>query len=139
MNQGSEEYLTLIRTAGEDPAEEESEEDGPVASARERLSALFRGNGRHASTASALAEGDLTDQEWERIAPLLPHSKGRRGRDFRDHRQVINGILWIQRTGGTWENLPRRYGPKSTCHDRLRRWQREGVWERILQVLGRDL
>ena len=74
-----------------------------------------------------MARGDLTDQEWERIAPLLPSSAGRRGGQWRDHRQVINGILWIKRTGAPWEDLPRRYGPRSTCHDRLTRWEAEGV------------
>src|SRR5215212_1995050 len=85
-----------------------------------------------------MARGDLTDQEWERIAPLLPGSQGKRGGQWRDHRQVINGILWILRTGAPWEDLPERYGPKSTSHDRLKRWEREGVWERVLQALQRE-
>src|SRR5438093_11556608 len=85
-----------------------------------------------------MARGDLTDQEWERIAPLLPSTAGKRGGRYRDHRQVINGILWITRTGAPWEDLPARYGPKSTCHDRLQRWEREGVWERVLQALQRQ-
>src|SRR5436309_9188959 len=85
-----------------------------------------------------MARGDLTDEEWERIAPLLPRSQGRRGGQWRDHRQVINGILWILRTGAQWEDLPPRYGPRSTAHDRLRRWEREGVWERVLTALQRD-
>jgi transposase len=84
-----------------------------------------------------MARGDLTDHEWEQIAPLLPRSEGKRGGQYRDHRQVINGILWITRTGAPWEDLPERYGPKSTCHDRLKRWEREGVWERVLQALQR--
>jgi transposase len=84
-----------------------------------------------------MARGDLTDQEWERIAPLLPSSKGRRGGQFRDHRQVINGLLWIARTGATWDDLPRRYGPKSTCHDRLQRWEQDGTWSQVLTALQR--
>jgi transposase len=74
-----------------------------------------------------MARGDLTDAEWERIAPLLPRSQGRRGGQWRDHRQVINGILWILRTGAQWEDLPPRYGPRSTAHDRLRSWAERGV------------
>jgi len=84
-----------------------------------------------------MARGDLTDHEWEQIAPLLPRSEGKRGGQYRDHRQVINGMLWITRTGAPWEDLPDRYGPKSTVHDRLKRWEREGVWERVLQALQR--
>lgn len=85
-----------------------------------------------------MARGDLTDQEWERIAPLLPTSKGRRGGQYRDHRQVLNGILWIARTGATWDDLPRRYGSKSTCHGRLHRWEHDGIWSQVLAALQRD-
>jgi transposase len=85
-----------------------------------------------------MARGDLTDHEWERIAPLLPSSNGRRGGQYRDHRQVVNGILWILRTGAQWEDLPPRYGPKSTCHDRLHRWEQDGVWQQVLSALQQE-
>lgn len=51
---------------------------------------------------------------------------------WRDHRQVINGILWKLRTGAPWRDLPERYGPWKTCHERLRRWSADGTWDRIL-------
>jgi transposase len=57
---------------------------------------------------------DLRDDEWDRIKHLLP-SGGRPGRPWRDHRQVINGMLWILSTGAAWRDLPRRYGPWSTA------------------------
>jgi transposase len=50
----------------------------------------------------------------------------------RDHRQVINGILWKLRTGAPWRDLPERYGPWKTCHERLRRWSADGTWDTIL-------
>jgi transposase len=83
-----------------------------------------------------MARGDLTDAEWARLAPLLPpeHS-GKPGRPYEDHRRVINGILWVLRTGAPWRDLPERYGSWHTCHDRLGRWQRGGRWQRILQQL----
>jgi transposase len=81
-----------------------------------------------------LARGDLTDAQWERLEKELPKKQGP-GRPWADHRRVINGILWILRTGAPWRDLPARYGPYTTCHDRLLRWQRDGTWERILQVL----
>jgi transposase len=83
-----------------------------------------------------MARGDLTDQQWQRIEPLLPpeHS-GKKGHPYRPHRPVLNGILWIKRTGAPWEDLPDRYPPRSTCHDRLMRWQRDGIWEQVLQAL----
>src|SRR6187402_1270955 len=82
-----------------------------------------------------MARGDLTDREWERLEPLLPSSAGRRGRPYHDHRPVLNGILWIARTGAPWRDLPERYGSWKTCHDRLVRWRRRGIWERVLHAL----
>ncbi|MEU7997676.1 IS5 family transposase [Micromonospora sp. NPDC049060] len=75
--------------------------------------------------------GELTDEAWAVIAPLLPKPGGSRGR-WRDHRQVINGILWKLRTGAPWRDLPERFGPWKTCHERLRRWTADGTWDRIL-------
>lgn len=45
---------------------------------------------------------------------------------------VINGILWKLRTGAPWRDLPERYGPWQTCADRLYRWRRAGLWDRLL-------
>ena len=54
-----------------------------------------------------MARGDLKDLQWERLAPLLPPEKsGRRGHPYKDHRMVINGILWVDRTGTPWRDLP---------------------------------
>ncbi|MFJ9417787.1 IS5 family transposase [Streptomyces sp. NPDC101227] len=75
--------------------------------------------------------GELTDATWARILPLLPRSNGRHGR-WREHRQVIDGILWKVRRGAPWRDLPERYGPWKTCHERLRRWTADGTWDRIL-------
>src|SRR5262245_43681726 len=82
------------------------------------------------------ARGDLTDRQWERLQPLLPPERsGKKGRPYRGHRAVLDGILWIQRTGAPWHDLPARYPPRSTCHDRLARWQQAGTWEQVLQAL----
>jgi transposase len=59
--------------------------------------------------------GELTDEAWARIAPLLPENLRRGGR-WRGHRQVVNGILWTLRTGAPWRNLPERYGLWQTCY-----------------------
>lgn len=75
--------------------------------------------------------GELTDEAWAVIAPLLPEPGGARGR-WRDHRQVINGILWKLRTGAPWRDLSERFGPWKTCHERLRRWTADGTWDWIL-------
>jgi transposase len=75
--------------------------------------------------------GELTDEAWERIAPLLPEN-GRRGKQWKDHPEVVNGILWRIRTGAPWRDLPSRYGPWQTCYDRFARWRRDGTWDRLL-------
>src|SRR5260370_9046615 len=75
--------------------------------------------------------GELTEEAWTTIVPLLPTS-GKRGGQWRDHRRVINGILWKLRTGAPWRDLPERYGSWQTCADRLYRWRRDGAWDRLL-------
>jgi transposase len=80
---------------------------------------------------SGVGRGELTDKAWAAMEPVLP-VPGRRCGRWRDHRQVINGILWKTRTGAPWRDLPERYGPWKTCHERLRRWTDDGTWERIL-------
>ncbi|MFF9337584.1 IS5 family transposase [Streptomyces albogriseolus] len=79
-----------------------------------------------------MERGDLTDAEWEQLQPLPPVSNGRCGR-WRDHRQVINGILHRLRTGVQWRDLPERFGPWKTVYERHRRWSVDGTWERLLQ------
>lgn len=78
-----------------------------------------------------VGRGELTDQAWARLAPLLP-ANGGRGGQWHNHRQVINGILWRLRTGAPWRDLPDRYGPWQTCYDRFVRWRRAGTWDRLL-------
>ena len=81
-------------------------------------------------------EGELRDDQWELIAPLLPSHK-KRGRPRADDRRTLDGILWVLRSGARWKDLPRQYGSPSTCHCRLQEWQHQGVWERIwLTFLG---
>ena len=70
---------------------------------------------------------ELTDKAWAQLAPLLPGNQRRGGR-WRDHRTVVNGILWKLRTGAPWRDLPERYGPWTTCYDRFIRWRRDGTW-----------
>jgi transposase len=60
--------------------------------------------------AALVGRGELTDKAWKQIVALLPEN-GRRGQQWKDHRKVINGILWKLRTGAPWRDLPFRYGP----------------------------
>ena len=78
---------------------------------------------------------DLTDEQWALVEPLLPPQKPRTGRPARNHREVLNGILWIARTGAPWRDLPERYGAWQTVYSRLRHWSREGIWQRVFEAL----
>ena len=75
--------------------------------------------------------GELTDAAWAVLQPLLPPN-GRRGKQWKDHRLVLNGILWRLRTGAPWRDLPPRYGPYQSVYDRFVRWRRDGTWDRLL-------
>jgi transposase len=81
---------------------------------------------------------ELTDAQWKRLCPLLPPQKPRTGRPAKDHRAIINGILWILRTGSPWRSLPERYGSWKTISSRFYRWQKAGIWDRILAALQRQ-
>ncbi len=77
----------------------------------------------------------LTEQHWEQLRPLLPPQKPQTGRPAIDHRLIVEGMLWVMRTGSSWRELPERFGPWSTVSSRYQRWRQEGLWQRILQVL----
>ena len=72
----------------------------------------------------------LTEAMWTKIGPLLPEMKSgpKGGRPWRGNREVLEGILWVLRTGAAWADLPEEYPSPSTCWRRLRRWEEEGVW-----------
>lgn len=77
----------------------------------------------------------LDDAQWERIVELLPSSDGQRGRPFRDHRQVVEGIIYRFRTGLAWRDLPGEFGPWQTVWKRHKRFSTDGTWDRILARL----
>ena len=88
---------------------------------------------------------DLLEAQWEYVRPFVEWDQelrqrpdGRGGR-WGDARRVLNGVLWILRTGAPWQDLPSRYGPYQTCHRRFQQWQRSGVLHGILWALCEDL
>lgn len=82
-----------------------------------------------------MRERELTDEQWAALEPHLPPQRPPTGRPARDHRLIVEGILWRLRTGAPWRDLPARYGPWQTVYTRFRRWQRAGVWDRVLAAL----
>ena len=78
---------------------------------------------------------DLTDEQYALIEPLLPAAKSNKvtgGRPRKvDLRNIVNGILYLVRSGCQWRMLPRSFGPWSTVHDYYRNWRRDGTWRRM--------
>lgn len=83
----------------------------------------------------------LTAKQWELIAPLFADEDrtGQVGRPPVPARDVLNGVLWILKTGARWRDLPREYPPYQTCHRRFQQWVRDGTMERAVQALAEDL
>ena len=81
----------------------------------------------------------VTDELWDVVGPLLPRRRAqpKGGRPWVDDRAVLNGILYVLRTGIPWRLLPTELGWGSgvTCWRRLREWQRRGVWRRLHQAM----
>src|SRR5437870_5012325 len=84
---------------------------------------------------------DLTDAQWAILEPVFRPKRRSdwRGRPWRDTRSVLNGVLWILRTGAQWRELPSKYPPYQTCHRRFQSWQRSGLLIRVLQKLAEAL
>jgi transposase len=84
----------------------------------------------------------LTDAQWAILEPYFaspaPRPDGR-GRPWKDARSVLEGVLFVLRTGCAWADLPREYPPRSTCHDRLQLWIESGVFAAVLDDLAADL
>ncbi|MFF7894054.1 IS5 family transposase [Streptomyces sp. NPDC007907] len=76
---------------------------------------------------------ELTDRNWELLAPLIPRTAT--GRPRVEDRQVINGMVYKIRTGISWRDLPERYGPWMTVYTRFRRYALDGVFTRALRQI----
>jgi transposase len=90
----------------------------------------------------AVSARDLTDAQWAFLEPYFaspPPRPDRRGRPWTDARQVLNGVLYVLRTGCAWADLPGTYPPRSTCHDRFQLWIKSGVFKAVLDGVAADL
>ena len=84
----------------------------------------------------------LTNDQWALIKPLLPVPPRRAdgcGRPWRDARAILNGILWVLRSGARWQDLPERFPPYQTCQRRFQQWVRDGTLRQVLEALAADL
>ncbi len=78
---------------------------------------------------------ELSEAQWQLIQSILPERMATTGRPATDPRRMLNGILWILRTGAPWRDLPEYFGPWQTVYDHFRNWRRGGVFDRILDAL----
>lgn len=86
----------------------------------------------------AVKRYELSETQWQRIAPLLPGKASDPGRTGADNRLFVNGCLWVLRSGAHWCDLPERYGRWKSVHRRFSRWCHGGVWERVFAALTAD-
>jgi transposase len=78
----------------------------------------------------------LKDEQWERVAPLLPGKAGDPGRTGSDNRLFLETVLWMVRTGAPWRDLPEAFGCWNSVFRRFRRWAQAGLFERLFQILS---
>ena len=76
----------------------------------------------------------LTDEQFSRLAPLLPTDT--RGKPRVDDRRVISGIVHVLKSGGRWVDAPQAYGPRKTLYNRFVRWANRGVWVDVFHALA---
>lgn len=84
---------------------------------------------------------DITNEQWAILSPVLtiPVRAEHRGRPRRDDREILDGVLWILRSGCQWKDLPKRYPPYQTCHRRFQEWSKRKVLDDILALLAQDM
>ena len=82
---------------------------------------------------------ELNDDEWSRIVNLLPpENTGKRGRPRKSNRTILNGMVWIARSGAPWRDIPEHYGPWETVYSRFRKWIEDGILDNIFRILSLD-
>jgi transposase len=84
---------------------------------------------------------ELTDEQWARISKHLPKPKAKPkgGRPRAEDRAVMEGILWVLRSGARWRDMPDRYPAYATCWRRLGEWERADVWLTLWRAFLKDL
>jgi transposase len=86
-------------------------------------------------------QSELTDEQWAKIAPLLPEPMASPNGGPRPipNRRTFEGILWVLRSGARWKDLPKRYSSPSTCWRRLRDWEEKGIWLKVWRTFLAEL
>ena len=80
----------------------------------------------------------LREDQWQRLAPMLPGKASDPGRTAEDNRLFIEAVLWIARTGSPWRDLPEEFGLWNSVYQRFARWSKNDVWHRVFAELAKD-
>ena len=82
---------------------------------------------------------ELTPGQWEIVAPLLPPERtGKAGRPCKDNRMMLNGMIWVLRSGASWRSLNEdKYGSWKTMYSRFTKWSRDGTFDKIFKALSK--
>ena len=76
------------------------------------------------------------DQQWAKIEPLLPGKASDCGVTAKDNRRFLEAVLWVNRTGSPWRDLPEYFGHWHRVYVRYNRWAHKGVWQRVFEALA---
>jgi len=81
---------------------------------------------------------EISDSDWERIKNLLPPENHGEGRPSKPNRDMLNGMLWICKTGAPWRDLPERFGPWNTVYTRYSNWSKDEAFLKLFEALTQD-
>lgn len=81
---------------------------------------------------------EISDHEWGRIKDILPPENIGEGRHSKPNRDMLNGMLWISKTGSAWRDLPERFGPWQTVYSRFRLWSKNDIFKKLFEQLTID-
>jgi putative transposase len=78
---------------------------------------------------------DLTDAQWEILVPFIPEPSAYSPREPISRREIVNGILYLLRTGCSWRQMPHDLPNGKTVYQYFRHWKLDGTWERAVSSL----
>jgi transposase len=81
---------------------------------------------------------DLTDKQWELLAPWLPEPSPHATSPTIPRREIVNGVLYVLRTGCSWRQMPHDLPHWKTVYHYFRRWKLDGIWERAMTSLRKQ-
>ena len=80
---------------------------------------------------------ELTDEHWDKIRPYF-EIPNKNGRPYKDLRATVNGIIWILRSGATWEDMPTRYDNWNAIYKCFAKWAEAGTFEKVFKDLAKE-